>query len=130
MRCRSPSVLSIALHAQTPVAASVRGGASESAAPGRTCAATAAAAMRVRPRPVGRRRARGAGTHGAASSRYRTGCHSERGKAGGLSLADFDVVEGQRSPGHRREDDPQAARGNDAAGRRAAARRTPRWRRS
>ena len=48
------------------------------------------------------------------------GCHSERGKAGGLSLAAFDADRGRQHADGRREDDPQAARGHDAAARRAA----------
>ena len=48
-----------------------------------------------------------------------TTCHSERGKAGGLSLAGFDATRAQHAE-HHREDDPQAARRHDAAGRRAA----------
>ena len=54
---------------------------------------------------------------------YCAGCHSERGKAGGLSLAAFDVARGGAARRRRREDDPQAARRHDAAARRAASRR-------
>ena len=53
---------------------------------------------------------------------YCASCHSERGKAGGLSLAGFDAAQVDRARRRRREDDPQAARRHDAAARRAASR--------
>ena len=40
---------------------------------------------------------------------YCATCHSERAKAGGLSLAGFDAMKAARAAGRRREDDPQAA---------------------
>ncbi len=49
---------------------------------------------------------------------YCAGCHSDRGKAGDLSLADFDVARATDHPETCREDHPQAARRHDAAGRR------------
>ena len=59
----------------------------------------------------------------ALMKQYCVGCHSDRGKAGGLTLASFDAASGHRARRRRREDDPQAARRHDAAGRREAARR-------
>ena len=48
------------------------------------------------------------------------GCHNDKVRRGDLSLASFDVVEGRRARGHRREDDPQAAHRHDAAERSGA----------
>ena len=46
----------------------------------------------------------------ALVKQYCTGCHNDRAKAGQLSLASFDAVEGRRERRDHREDDPQAAR--------------------
>ena len=58
----------------------------------------------------------------ALVKQYCTGCHSDRGKAGGLSLAAFDARP-RRTRRRRREDGPQAARRHDAAARRPASAR-------
>ena len=71
-----------------------------------------------------------AGAHSGTVKRYCAACHSERGKAGGLSLAGFDAGEAVGAPPSRREDDPQAARRHDAARRRAASARGRRARRA
>ena len=48
---------------------------------------------------------------------YCVGCHSDRGKAGGLSLASFDPARAAESPEIAGEDRPQAVGRDDAAGR-------------
>ena len=71
------------------------------------------------------RRAAGAARRATADAdalvkQYCATCHSDRGKAGGLSLAGFDAAQAREQRRRRREDDPQAARRHDAAGRRAS----------
>ena len=54
---------------------------------------------------------------------YCVGCHNDKSKAGGLTLAAFDAGAAGAKRRRRREDDSQAARRHDAAARREASRR-------
>ena len=57
------------------------------------------------------------------TKQYCVGCHSEKGKAGGLSLVSFDPSNADQSADVAETHHPQAAARHDAAAGRAAARR-------
>ena len=101
----------LGLAAQTP--------AKRSAAPQSAAPAQPKPAMAVAHTPA----APPAEAQTALVKQYCAGCHSDKGKAGGLSLASFDAAQADQTRRGRREDDPQAARRHDAAARRAAPRR-------